>query len=105
MAPKVTKNSPVEKKEEKKKDKKHKKDVSKNNIQDVIPDPCKLRILCLHGFRTSGKIMAEQVTLANWSPLVDDIAELVNFHEALKQCHIEYNWPCLFLGYRMVLMS
>ncbi|CAM6115229.1 unnamed protein product [Calypogeia fissa] len=37
----------------------------------------KLRILCLHGFRTSGNILAQQVQLANWAPIIDDIAELV----------------------------
>lgn len=94
MAAKVTKKPQVEKKEDIKKDKRGKKEP-KTNIEDVAPDPFKLSILCLHGFRTSAKIMAEQVTLAHWSPLMEDIAELVNFHEGLKQDHIEDDQPCV----------
>lgn len=50
-----------------------------NGVKEEIPSKPgsrKLRILCLHGFRTSGKILSEQVALAKWGPLHDDIAEL-----------------------------
>ncbi|KAG6549098.1 hypothetical protein Mapa_009324 [Marchantia paleacea] len=35
----------------------------------------KLRVMCLHGFRTSAKIMQQQVELAQWA--LDDIVEFV----------------------------
>ncbi|CAM6083684.1 unnamed protein product [Calypogeia fissa] len=51
-----------------------------NGVKEA-PSPAvpsnKLRILCIHGFRTSGSILAQQIKLANWGPPIDDIAELV----------------------------
>ena len=35
----------------------------------------KLRILCLHSFRTSGEILREQVRLAGWEETLGDIVE------------------------------
>ena len=37
----------------------------------------KLRILCLHSFRTSGEILREQVRLAGWE---ETLGDLVEFH-------------------------
>ncbi|CAM6119132.1 unnamed protein product [Calypogeia fissa] len=51
-------------------------DENPNLKEEHPPRPRKLRILCLHGFRTSGKIMAQQLALAKWTPLIGDIAEL-----------------------------
>ncbi|KAG0579943.1 hypothetical protein KC19_4G136600 [Ceratodon purpureus] len=37
----------------------------------------KLRLLCLHGFRTSGKIMRQQMEKAKWIEAIGDLVELV----------------------------
>jgi hypothetical protein len=39
----------------------------------------KLRLLCLHGFRTSGKIMRQQMEKAKWIEAIGDLVELVSF--------------------------
>ncbi|KAL3702107.1 hypothetical protein R1sor_020129 [Riccia sorocarpa] len=41
------------------------------------PPARKLRVLCLHGFRTSARIMEKQVEGAQWIPLLDDLVEFV----------------------------
>lgn len=48
-------------------------------VESAVPSDAsrKLRILCLHGFRTSGRVMSQQIAIANWGPLMDDVAELV----------------------------
>lgn len=38
----------------------------------------KLRLLCLHGFRTSGKIMKQQMEKAKWIEAMGDLVELVS---------------------------
>lgn len=77
MATQVGDSPSVEEEEEEE----EKKNISStaNGVKEVPPsDPSrKLRILCMHGFRTSGSILAQQVALANWAPLIGDIAELV----------------------------
>lgn len=42
----------------------------------------KLRLLCLHGFRTSGKIMKQQMEKAKWIEAIGDLVELVS-HQPL----------------------
>jgi hypothetical protein len=42
-----------------------------------LPPPQKLRLLCLHGYRTSGAIMKEQLAKAKWNEVIDDIVDLV----------------------------
>lgn len=37
----------------------------------------KLRLLCLHGFRTSGKIMRQQMEKAKWIEAIGDLVEFV----------------------------
>ncbi|KAL2649722.1 hypothetical protein R1flu_017850 [Riccia fluitans] len=41
------------------------------------PPARKLRVMCLHGFRTSARIMENQVEQAQWIPLLDDIVDFV----------------------------
>ncbi|CAK9232699.1 unnamed protein product [Sphagnum jensenii] len=41
-----------------------------------LPPPQKLRLLCLHGYRTSGAIMKEQLAKAKWNEVIDDIVDL-----------------------------
>ncbi|CAM6099248.1 unnamed protein product [Calypogeia fissa] len=62
-------------------DKKNDDDAATNARREELHDSNstarKLRILCLHGFRTNGRIMEQQIATAKWAPLMDDIAELV----------------------------
>ncbi|KAL3702109.1 hypothetical protein R1sor_020131 [Riccia sorocarpa] len=41
------------------------------------PPARKLRVMCLHGFRTSARIMQKQIEVAQWIPLLDDLVEFV----------------------------
>lgn len=48
----------------------------------------KLRLLCLHGFRTSGKIMKQQMEKAKWIEAIGDLVDLVSdlYHAFVLTC-------------------
>nr|XP_024402277.1 uncharacterized protein LOC112295224 [Physcomitrium patens] len=48
----------------------------------------KLRLLCLHGFRSSGCILRQQIEEAKWMKEIGDLVELVKSSPFLRHRHV-----------------
>ena len=44
----------------------------------------RLRVLCLHGFRTSGDILRKQVAMAQWPEALGDVLDMVQLRAGIS---------------------